>query len=257
MLGYTYEQRRLLLLDETPEKLANVPDDDPFNCYVASLLKRSGTATIVRDVFEEMGLAANVASGTPSTSSTMCLGAEYNAATSVTSANIGAASEQNVPNNIPSNTSSSSSRSLQLDSLEINFTEQINPHHFGSRTDSGVHDCEAINIENALDELFHGSIKALKHDELESLKNFFEKNNSLGILKTYEITMEKMIECVIAFPKMMGSALTFMLASNDERVYAYLNHMIHESFSAATMIAMVQMFVESFKRVRNNTTREN
>jgi hypothetical protein len=254
----------LLLLDETPEKLAKVLNDDPFNCYVISLLKRSTTAAIISDVFDEMGLKTNIAaSGINTTTSKpppflngVILQKPPNNIANVPSASSfypirernEASSSSNTTAMSPKIRSESQQAMLETaQTLLADFDNNSEPH-FSARTDSGVHDCDSINAESALDELFNGSIKSLRHDELESLKNFFEKDANLGILKTYNITLERMNECVMAFPKMMGSALAFMLASNDERVYTYLNHMIHVSFSAATMVAMVQMFVESFKR---------
>uniref|UniRef100_A0AC34FF89 CCR4-NOT transcription complex subunit 11 n=1 Tax=Panagrolaimus sp. ES5 TaxID=591445 RepID=A0AC34FF89_9BILA len=264
LLGYTYEQRRLLLFDETPEKLAKVRDDDPFNCYVASLLKRGTTATYVRDVF--MGLKTTIPNGfntslQPSSPSLehriqqqqpIVINIANMPSSSFSSSRINERSEPSCSSAILSPSPNVRSESQQAiietaQTILADFDNNVEPH-FSTRTDSGVHDCEAINAESALDELFNGSIKSLRHDELESLKNFFEKDTNYGILKSYNITLERIIECVIAFPKMMGSALAFMLAANDEKVYTYLNHMIHESFSAATMVAMVQMFVESFKR---------
>uniref|UniRef100_A0A914Y4J1 CCR4-NOT transcription complex subunit 11 n=1 Tax=Panagrolaimus superbus TaxID=310955 RepID=A0A914Y4J1_9BILA len=262
LLGYNYEQRRLLLFDETPEKLAKVRDDDPFNCYVVSLLKRSNTATFVRDVF--MGLKATFPNGFSTSlqhspafleqriqqQQTIVNKVATSPAPSYSSVTMNERLEASSSAMSPTSSIRSVSQQAMIETAQTIFADFDNSAepHFSARTDSGVHDCESINAESALDELFNGSIKSLRHDELESLKNFFEKDTNYGILKSYNITLERITECVIAFPKMMGSALAFMLAANDEKVYTYLNHMIHESFSAATMVAMVQMFVESFKR---------
>uniref|UniRef100_A0AC35EUL6 CCR4-NOT transcription complex subunit 11 n=1 Tax=Panagrolaimus sp. PS1159 TaxID=55785 RepID=A0AC35EUL6_9BILA len=238
LLGYTQEQRRLLLLDETPEKLAKIRDDDPFNIYVISLLKRPEAATIVRDIFIDLNL--NATNGISSTPSQLPFSSEVRIQKSVVnnSANYPSSSFSSVNERPSSSTMSPSSNNIRsesqqamIETAQTIFADYDNNvvQHFNNRTDSGVHDCEFLNAESALDELFNGSIKSLRHDELEkSLKNFFEKETNFGILKSYNITLERMIECVIAFPKMMGSALAFMLAANDEKVYTYLNHMMHE-----------------------------
>jgi hypothetical protein len=147
LLGYTQEQRRLLLLDETPEKLAKIRDDDPFNIYVISLLKRPEAAKIVRDVFNDLN--SNTTNGISSTPSQLPSSSEVRIQKPVVnnSANYPSSSFSSVNERPSSSTMSPSSNNIRSDSQQAMietaqtiFADYDNnvEQHFNNRTDSGV-----------------------------------------------------------------------------------------------------------------------
>uniref|UniRef100_A0AC34RIH8 Uncharacterized protein n=1 Tax=Panagrolaimus sp. JU765 TaxID=591449 RepID=A0AC34RIH8_9BILA len=228
LISHDEGQRQLMIMDNTPRKFASEGDIDYYNLYILWLV-RSTKSISMPEVLKNVMVMID---------RELILKRQrmirFEALTRRQKINPDDLKLQELTSDYASASHSESS-----------YTSTTDDRQGATSSESVSANWDNYDPEQILDGLFKG--RALRHDEMDFLKLFFEKSYNYTILSNITISDDAMIHVALESPHLCGAILAFLIASKDPRAFHFFNGPLCQT-EAVQFVVIIRTFVECWNR---------